>query len=194
MGDVTRILVDIERGDRQAAAELLPRVCDELRRFAAAAEAMRRILIDRARVPGRIKRDGGCRRLQLDFGARLAEPSGDEHLDLDETLTVLAAKDLAAALVQLCVFGLTLVQAAEPLGVSWRTADRDWTYARAWPCEALSGSGHRESSTIWIPLADRGPGRSISAWTDFGGISSPAVTELSDGWGQTGRPDRRGAL
>jgi RNA polymerase sigma factor (TIGR02999 family) len=186
MGDVTRILADIERGDRQAAGELLPLVYDELRRlagarlareapgqtlqptalvheaylrlvggdpgkafdgrghfFAAAAEAMRRILIDRARDRGRLKRGGGRRRVRLDLDALLAEPPGDDLLALDEALTALAAEDPgAAALVQLRVFaGLTLGQAAVALGVSRRTAERDWTYARAWLCEALSGSG-----------------------------------------------------
>jgi RNA polymerase sigma factor (TIGR02999 family) len=187
MGDATRILADIERGDRQAAGELLPLVYDELRKlassrlareapgqtlqptalvheaylrlvgsdpgkpfdgrghfFAAAAEAMRRILIDRARDRHRLKRGGGRRRVRLDLDDLLAEPPGDDLLALDEALTALAGEDpMAAALVQLRVFaGLTLGQSAEALGVSRRTAERDWTYARAWLCEALSGWGN----------------------------------------------------
>jgi RNA polymerase sigma factor (TIGR02999 family) len=115
--------------------------------FAAAAEAMRRILIDRARDRARLKRGGDRRRVRLDLDALLVEPPGDDLLALDEALTALAAEDPgAAALVQLRVFaGLTLGQAAEALGLSRRTAERDWTYARAWLCEALSGSDEPDS-------------------------------------------------
>jgi RNA polymerase sigma factor (TIGR02999 family) len=108
---------------------------------------MRRILIDRARDRERLKRGGGHRRVHLDLDALVAEPPGDELLALDEALTALAGEDPgAAALVQLRVFaGLTVGQAAEVLGVSRRTAERDWTYARAWLCEALSGPGSPDS-------------------------------------------------
>jgi RNA polymerase sigma factor (TIGR02999 family) len=109
--------------------------------FAAAAEAMRRILIDRARDRRRLKRGGGRRRTRIDLDALLVEPPGDDLLALDEALTALAREDPgAAALVKLRAFaGLTLGQAAEVLGIGRRTADRDWAYARAWLCHALAG-------------------------------------------------------
>jgi RNA polymerase sigma factor (TIGR02999 family) len=109
--------------------------------FAAAAEAMRRILIDRARDRKRLKRGGGRRRLRIDLDAVLAEPPGDDLLELDEALTALAREDPGAAdLVKLRAFaGLTLAQAADALGVSRRTVDRDWAYARAWLSHALDG-------------------------------------------------------
>ena len=185
MGDVTRILADIDRGDRHAAGQLLSLVYDELRKlaaarlaheapgqslqatalvheaylrlvgsdpdkpfegrshfFAAAAEAMRRILIDRARDRKRLKRGGGRRRVQIDLDNLLAAPPGDDVLALDEALTALAHEDPEAAeLVKLRAFaGLTLAQAAEALGIGRRTADRDWAYARAWLCRALAGT------------------------------------------------------
>jgi RNA polymerase sigma factor (TIGR02999 family) len=100
--------------------------------FAAAAAAMRHILIDRARQKKAEKR-GGCRRRQgLDD---LAAPAPDEELlALDEALHKLAAKDpVKAQLVELRYFaGLTGEQAAAALGVSPSTADRYWAYARAW--------------------------------------------------------------
>jgi RNA polymerase sigma factor (TIGR02999 family) len=110
--------------------------------FAAAAEAMRRILIDRARDRKRLKRGGGRRRVQIDLDNLLAEPPGDDVLALDEALTALAREDPeAAGLVKLRAFaGLTLAQAAEALGIGRRTADRDWAYARAWLCHALAGT------------------------------------------------------
>ena len=199
MGDVTRVLADIQRGDRHAAGQLLPLVYDELRKlaaarlareapgqslqatalvheaylrlvgpdpdqpfdgrghfFAAAAEAMRRILIDRARDRKRLKRGGGRRRVWIDLDNLLAEPPGEDVLALDEALTALAREDAgAAALVKLRAFaGLTLGQAAEVLGIGRRTADRDWAYARAWLCHALAGTdppGEREKN-----LADPG--------------------------------------
>jgi RNA polymerase sigma factor (TIGR02999 family) len=115
--------------------------------FAAAAEAMRRILIDRARDRGRLKRGGGRQRVRLDLDALLAEPPGDDLLAVDEALAALAVEDPGAAeLIQLRVFaGLTLGQASEVLGISRRTAERDWTYARAWLCDALSGPARSDS-------------------------------------------------
>jgi RNA polymerase sigma factor (TIGR02999 family) len=111
--------------------------------FAAAAEAMRRILIERARLSKRLKRGGGRRRVRLNLDALYIEPLGDDLLALDEALTALAHEDPGAAeLVKLRAFaGLTLAQAAEVLGIGRRTADRDWAYARAWLCNALSGPG-----------------------------------------------------
>lgn len=108
--------------------------------FAAAAEAMRRILVDRARARGAVKRGGGLRRLTLDPDAVLLEPVPAEVLDLDEALTRLAAEDATKAeLVKLRFFGgLTLEEASAALGISPTTADRHWAYARAWLFDALS--------------------------------------------------------
>jgi RNA polymerase sigma factor (TIGR02999 family) len=115
--------------------------------FAAAAEAMRRILIDRARARYRQKRGGGGQRVPFDLEALLAEPPGDDLLALDEALTALAGEDpAAAALVQLRLFaGLTLREAAAAMGISRSTADRDWSYARAWLCQALAGPESSET-------------------------------------------------
>lgn len=107
--------------------------------FAAAAEAMRRILVNRARDRGRRKRGGGWRRLRLEHvDLSLAEPS-DELLDLNDALDKLAQVDPACAeLVKLRFFGgLTLDEAAETLGVVRRTADRYWAFARSWLYAAL---------------------------------------------------------
>jgi RNA polymerase sigma factor (TIGR02999 family) len=103
--------------------------------FAAAAEAMRRILIDRARDRKRLKR-GSCRRRQdLDLEAILEDDApADDLIDLDGALARLATVDAqAAALVKLRLFaGLTVEHAASALGISRRTAERDWTFARTW--------------------------------------------------------------
>ncbi len=108
--------------------------------FAAAAEAMRRILVDRARGRRRQKRGGGRRRVRIDLESLLVDPPGDDLLALDEALDVLAREDLVGAqLVRLRAFaGLTLAEAAEVMGIASRTADRYWAYARAWLCHALS--------------------------------------------------------
>jgi RNA polymerase sigma factor (TIGR02999 family) len=178
MNDVTGILSDLERGEPQAAEELLPLVYDELRRlaaqrlaqerpgqtlqptalvheayvrlvdtelvqrwdsrghfFAAAAEAMRRILVERARRRGRIRHGGGLRRLDLDGTELAVDPSDDEEiLRLDEALDRLAAvRPQAASLVKLRFFsGLTAEEAAPMVGLSPRTARRLWAFARAW--------------------------------------------------------------
>jgi RNA polymerase sigma factor (TIGR02999 family) len=107
--------------------------------FAAAAEAMRRILVDRARDRRRQKRGGGRRRVRIDLNAVLQDPPGDDLLALDEALQSLAREDAAGAeLVRLRIFaGLTLAEAAEVMGIGRRTADRYWAYARAWLCDAL---------------------------------------------------------
>jgi RNA polymerase sigma factor (TIGR02999 family) len=108
--------------------------------FASAAEAMRRILVDRARNRRRRKRGGGHRRVQIDLEAILVEPPSDDLLALDEALECLAREDpVGAQLVSLRSFaGLTLAESAEVLGISRRTANRYWAYARAWLCDALS--------------------------------------------------------
>ncbi|HYT92630.1 MAG TPA: ECF-type sigma factor [Gemmataceae bacterium] len=108
--------------------------------FAAAAEAMRRILINRARDKQRLKRGGGWRRLDLDHLAVAADASDDDLLALDESLDRLAAEHpVCAEVVKLRFFaGLTLEEAAASLGLARRTADRYWAYARAWLYDALS--------------------------------------------------------
>jgi RNA polymerase sigma factor (TIGR02999 family) len=177
MTDVSRILLDIEQGDAQAAEQLLPLVYEELRElaaqklaherpgqtlqatalvheaylrlvaadstrgwdnsghfFAAAAEAMRRILVNRARDKGRLKRGGGQRRVDFDLAeVPLDAPHGD-LVALDEALEKLEREDAScAALVKLRFFaGLTQEEAARSLGIGRRTADRHWAYAKAW--------------------------------------------------------------
>jgi len=186
MFDVTQLLHAADAGDRQAAADLLPLVYDELRKlaaarmadempghtlsatalvheaylrlvgpasagrfenrrhfFAAAAEAMRRVLVDHARNRGRQKRDGGGRPVPL------AEIPGrcddDPHLliALDESLVRLGTEDTVAAdVAKLHLFaGLSIDATAEALQVSRATAFRNWAYARAWLQEAL-GENH----------------------------------------------------
>ena len=102
--------------------------------FAAAAEAMRRILLNRARDRSRSKRGGDRHRIDLDQ-VEIALDTSDEHLiSLDEALALLAVEDpKAAQLVNLRFFaGLTLKDCAAFLGLSMRSAERQWAYARAW--------------------------------------------------------------
>jgi RNA polymerase sigma factor (TIGR02999 family) len=108
--------------------------------FAAAAEAMRRILINRARDKKSLKRGGGWKRIDLDRVAVAADASDDDLLALDDALERLAQENKPCAeLVKLRFFaGLTLDEAAASLGLARRTADRSWSYARAWLFEALS--------------------------------------------------------
>ena len=180
MSDVTRLLEAANRGDRQAAADLLPLVYDELRTlaaarmsaeapghtlnatalvheaylrlvgdqafdgrghfFAAAAEAMRRVLVDHARNRNRLKRAGGRHRVDLDNLTDLASATDNDLLGLDDALHQLAQDYPAAAeLVKLQFFaGMTLTQAAETLGMADRTADRYWVFARTWLADALT--------------------------------------------------------
>src|SRR5262245_29295162 len=102
--------------------------------FAAAAEAMRRILVDRARERNALKRGGDRRRLRFDRLQLEAEETPAEFLALHDALDRLAEKDpRKAQLVKLRFFaGLTNAQAADALGISISTADNDWAYARAW--------------------------------------------------------------
>jgi RNA polymerase sigma factor (TIGR02999 family) len=107
--------------------------------FAAAAEAMRRILVNHARDRKRLKRSGGRRRLELlDQVGSLAEDA-DLVLSLDELLTRLGEEDTAAAQVaQLHLFGgLSVEEAGVALGLSRAVAYRNWKYARAWLRDAL---------------------------------------------------------
>jgi RNA polymerase sigma factor (TIGR02999 family) len=110
--------------------------------FAAAAEAMRRILVENARRKGSLKRGGGRTREPLSDLEAPPLPPDDDLLALDEALSQLEAKDKEAAdLIKLRYFaGLTSAQAAEALGMSPRTADRTWLYARSWLLKKLGGS------------------------------------------------------
>jgi len=181
MNAFTRILGQIEDGDRGAAERLLPLVYDELRKlaahrlarekpgqtlqatalvheafvrlvdpefaqhwdsrghfFAAAAEAMRRILVDQARKKRTLRRGGSAKRLALEE-VRLASSQDDSLVALDEALSRLEQLDKSKAdLVKLRYFaGLSIPQAAKALGVSVSTANRYWAYARAWLHEEL---------------------------------------------------------
>ena len=108
--------------------------------FAAAAEAMRRILLNRARGKNRLKRGRGRRRIDLDKIEIALDTSDDQLIALDEALVQLATEDSKAAqLVNLRFFaGLTLKAAAKSLGVPLRTVEREWAYARAWLFARLS--------------------------------------------------------
>jgi RNA polymerase sigma factor (TIGR02999 family) len=102
--------------------------------FAAAAEAMRRILVDHARRRNRLRRGGGQLRLDLDEIELSVEEPPDDLLALDEALDALAEKHPEKAqLVKLRFFaGLTIQEAARALDIAPSTADRHWAYARAW--------------------------------------------------------------
>jgi len=107
--------------------------------FGAAAEAMRRILVEQARARGSRKRGGDRQRLDLDHQDVMAPERSEELLALDAALDRLAAVEpQAAELVQLRYFaGRTMTEAAELLGQSLRSAHRLWAYARAWLLEEL---------------------------------------------------------
>src|SRR5215468_7397531 len=172
MSDVTRLIESAHKGDRQAAADLLPLVYDELRKLAAArmaaeapghtldatalvheaylrlvgeqhfygaaAEAMRRILVEAARRRNRNKHGGGRERVELpDVPAR--DPD-DRLLALDVALTRLAAEDsLAARVVELRHFtGAGHDAVAAALGITVYAARQKWTYARAWLRDAMA--------------------------------------------------------
>jgi RNA polymerase sigma factor (TIGR02999 family) len=111
--------------------------------FAAAAEAMRRILIESARRKSADKAGRGWERQELIDAELAVDTTGDDLFAVDEALTRLAAEDpRAARLVELRFFlGMTLEEAAAHLGLQVRTASRDWAYARAWLRRALDGAG-----------------------------------------------------
>lgn len=111
--------------------------------FAAAAEAMRRILVENARRKQSLKRGGGLVRHQIDEVELVVPGLGDDLLALDEALRRLAAQDpVKARLVELRHFGgLTIEEAAKALGLSTTTAHRHWTYARAWLHQAIVSDG-----------------------------------------------------
>ena len=102
--------------------------------FSAAAEAMRRILVEIARQKGRQKHGGGARRLELDEHLCVSTTTPEQLLAVDESLTRLAEQDpLAADVVKLRYFtGMSVAEAAEALGIHRATANRHWNYARAW--------------------------------------------------------------
>jgi RNA polymerase sigma factor (TIGR02999 family) len=179
MADVTRLLESARMGDRQAAAELLPLVYDELRKlgaakmaaeapghtldatalvheaylrlvgdqqfdgrnhfFAAAAEAMRRILVDHARSRMAARRGPG-RRVKVDLDRVSAPDPDDDVLAVHDAIDRLAGVHPGVAkLVTLRYFGgRTLREAAQDLGIAPRTADAWWAYARAWLAADLS--------------------------------------------------------
>jgi len=187
MSDVTQILDAIERGETNAAADLLPLIYTELRRlanhrltqeppgqtlqatalvheawlrlvgsepegeeskwrgrrhfFGAAAEAMRRILIDRARRKRSARHGGNLQRVELDDVEIVAPLPDDQLLGLHEALDDLARQDPSAAeLVKLRFFiGLTHGQAADVLGLSRTAADHLWVFARAWLFQQVHG-------------------------------------------------------
>jgi RNA polymerase sigma factor (TIGR02999 family) len=114
--------------------------------FAAAAEAMRRILIDRARSKQARKHGGARQRLDLDEGLTLVQEPAEELLALSEALDRLAAEDAKKAeLVKLRYFtGLSVQEAADLLGIARATADRWWAYAKVWLYCALSGEAEPE--------------------------------------------------
>jgi RNA polymerase sigma factor (sigma-70 family) len=115
--------------------------------FAAAAEAMRRILVDVARAKQAEKRGGGWVKQPLDIAKIKTPEPNEELLALDEALERLAARDQAAArLVKLRFFaGMTAEQAADALGIAPRSADRLWSYARAFLLKELAGERTAQS-------------------------------------------------
>ncbi|MDF2771412.1 MAG: polymerase sigma factor [Geminicoccaceae bacterium] len=102
--------------------------------FAAAAQAMRRIIVDHARRRGRQKRGGGERVITLDEGLALTDGAHVEVLDLEEGLEQLTTIAGRAARVVECRFygGLSVDETAAALGITTRTVNRDWQFARAW--------------------------------------------------------------
>src|SRR5262245_13523847 len=129
--------------------------------FAAAAEAMRRILLDTARRKGRRKRGGGMARHDLDAIDPAAPECPDDLLALDDALVRLAAADpQAAELVRLRFYaGLPIPEVARILGISPRTADRTWAFARAWMHQAVTGGPGRGDKNPENPVAWSGPER-----------------------------------
>ena len=111
--------------------------------FAAAARAMRQVLVDRARRRGASKRGGDVEVVSLEEGAPAVDTFAADVLDLDAALEQLAARNERPARVVECRFfgGLSVEETAAALGVSPRTVKSDWALARAWLYETLHGSG-----------------------------------------------------
>jgi RNA polymerase sigma factor (TIGR02999 family) len=116
--------------------------------FGAAAEAMRRVLVNRARDKKRLKRGGNRRRIDFDSLQIAMDCPSEDLLIVDEALQKLASEDEACAeFVKLRFFaGLTLIDAAQAMGVSRRVADRLWTFARAWLYDHLREGDSSETS------------------------------------------------
>lgn len=110
--------------------------------FAAAAEAMRRILVDNARSRGRLKRGAGAKRVSLDDLQLAVDDPPPDLLEIDKALAEFAQKHpQEAKLVKLRYFaGLTTEEAAQALNISVRTAGRFWAFARAWLYERITSS------------------------------------------------------
>ncbi len=115
--------------------------------FAAAAEAMRRILVEQARRKKRPKHGGDRRRVDWEAAESVAEAPSEDLVDLDEALSKLATEDPAKAeVVKLRFFaGLTMPEVAQAMGLSLATAERYWTYARTWLYAELADAGERHS-------------------------------------------------
>jgi RNA polymerase sigma factor (TIGR02999 family) len=111
--------------------------------FAAAAECMRRVLVDRARSKGRLKRGEGAAHLPLEALDVAVDSPPEALLAVHDALDALAAEDaVKAELIKLRFFvGLRIPEAAEVLGISATTAKRHWTFARAWLFERLQRDG-----------------------------------------------------
>lgn len=114
--------------------------------FAAAAEAMRRILVERARRKQRARHGGGRARVDLDNLHIGTESSGEDLIALDDTLRCLSAEEpVVAKVVELRYFaGLTAQEAADALSISLRTANRHWAYAKAWLYQRLRETNRAE--------------------------------------------------
>ncbi|QEG34781.1 ECF-type sigma factor [Bythopirellula goksoeyrii] len=117
--------------------------------FAAAAESMRRILVDIARRKKRPKHGGNLQRVNLDAACTFAEEPSEDILALDEALRSFATADPKKAdLVKLRFFaGMTIPEAAEALGISHATAERYWTYARCWLFSELDKNSSDSNTT-----------------------------------------------
>ena len=122
--------------------EEMPKFANRAHFFAAAAEAMRRILIDRMRRKRAARRGGGQHRTEFQESELAAQAAEDQMFAIHEALDQLAAQSpREAELVKLRYFvGLTLEEAAEALGISARTADNDWAHARAWLFRAIKSA------------------------------------------------------
>ena len=181
--EVTTILAAINRGEENAADELMPIVYNRLRRlaqqmmgsekpgqtlqatalvheaylrllgdgqeptwqdrrhfYAAAAQAMRRILVERARRHSRIKHGGGRKRLALDDVEAAIDSESVDLVAVDEALRRLEKEDARAAQVVMLRYfaGLSVEDTAQALEIAPRTVRRDWTYAKAWLMEEMS--------------------------------------------------------
>jgi RNA polymerase sigma factor (TIGR02999 family) len=114
---------------------------------AAAAQLMRRIMVDHARERYSLKRGAGALKVTLDEAALVTETRSEELLALDEALERLAAQDpRKSQIVELRYFGgLTVEEASEFLKLSQRTVEREWNMAKAWLYRALSGEERDES-------------------------------------------------